>query len=63
MLQFDVQFYEELTARVKIVKFISGAFFLADRSACFILGIEACIDILSHLVPRKRTFWPCIVTM
>ena len=36
MLQFDLQFYEELTvARVKTVKFISGAFFLADRSACF----------------------------
>ena len=29
MLQFDLQFYEELTiARVKTVKFISGAFFL-----------------------------------
>ena len=28
MLQFDLQFYEELTvARVKTVKFISGAFF------------------------------------
>ena len=28
MLQFDLQFYEELTvARVKAVKFISGAFF------------------------------------
>ena len=28
MLQFDLQFYEELTvAQVKTVKFISGAFF------------------------------------
>ena len=35
MLQFDIQFYEELTvAWVRTVKFISGAFFLADRSAC-----------------------------
>ena len=39
MLQFDLQFYEELTvARVKTVKFISGAFFLADRSACVIIS-------------------------
>ena len=38
MLQFDLQFYEELAvARVKTVKFIRGAFFLADRSACLFL--------------------------
>ena len=44
MLQFDPQFYEELTvARVKTVKFISGAFFLADRSACLLFNCKICI--------------------
>ena len=33
--QIMLQFYEEFTvAQVSTVKFISGAFFLADRSAC-----------------------------
>ena len=41
MLQFGVQCYEELTvAWVRTVKFISGTFFLADRSACLIYGIN-----------------------
>ena len=41
MLQFDLQFYEEFTvAWVRTVKFISGAFFLADRSACINLDIH-----------------------
>ena len=41
MLQFDLQFYEELTvAWVRTVKFISGAFFLADRSACLGLFLD-----------------------
>ena len=35
MLQFHLQFDEELTVVwVKTVKYISGAFFGADRSAC-----------------------------
>ena len=36
MLQFDLQFYEELTvARVKTVKFISGAFFFGRQVSLF----------------------------
>ena len=37
MLQFDLQFYEELTAaRVKTVKFISGAFFWPTGQLVFV---------------------------
>ena len=38
MLQFDLQFYEELTvARVKTVKFISGAFFWSTGQLVILL--------------------------
>ena len=41
MLEFHLQFYEKLTVVwVKTVKFISGAFFLANRSACFLLETD-----------------------
>ena len=40
MLQFDLQFYEELTvARVKTVKFISGALFWPTGQLVFTLNI------------------------
>ena len=41
MLQFDLQFYEELTvARVKTVKFISGAFFWPTGQLVFSVPMD-----------------------
>ena len=41
MLQFDLQFYEELTvARVKTVKFISGAFFWPTGQLVYVMRIR-----------------------
>ena len=40
MLQFDLQFHEELTvARVKTVKFISGAFFWPTGQLVCVVGM------------------------
>ena len=61
MLQFDLQFYEELTvARVQTIKFISGAFFLADRLACFVfllrnrIWLNQMISFDSSLIPDHQ---------
>ena len=72
MLQFDLQFYEELTvAWVKTVKFISGAFFGTDTSQlvtsrpflknggryCF--GVRRRIRRLRRLSPRFASYLSC----
>ena len=45
MLQFDLQFYEELTvARVSTVKFISGAFFGRQVSLLCFLYLQVTDD-------------------
>ena len=68
MLQFDLQFYEELTvAWVRTVKFISGAFFLADRSACLIKrnkyrpSLKCITFITSKLHLRPNFYLSCLM--
>ena len=51
MLQFDLQFYEELTvARVKTVKFISGAFFWPTGQLVFLFQR---VPVLHNEGPRE----------
>ena len=57
MLQFDLQFYEELTvARVKTVKFISGAFFWPTGQLVF-LKRQLCVLTLTVLVTTIDAQW------
>ena len=60
MLQFDLQFFEELTvARVKTVKFISGAFFWPTGQ----LVLEMCsISIFVYCIFLSCIFVYCIVS-
>ena len=57
MLQFDLQFYEELTvALVKTVKFISGAFFWPTGQLVLIILEQAVTLYLLSLVCIKHLF-------
>ena len=59
MLQFDLQFYEELTvASVRTVKFISGAFFWPTGQLVFIFNMVSIIlevfNVLNLHMPNVR---------
>ena len=56
MLQFDLQFYEELTvAWVRTVKFISGAFFWPTGQLVSLQNTEATLPSMSQ--PPPNNFW------
>ena len=57
MLQFDLQFYEELTvAWVRTVKFISGAFFWPTGQLVFVCFFCTVISFVHVLVSSKKGY-------